>query len=173
MKIKEKVISLIPRRKQKDEIIDETALMVEKIEVPDLKHYIVKGYEEIHQVKQEKEELENKLEEQEKYKQLYEATLVTLSEYNDKDNENKNRIQKLNNTINNKNNEIDELNEKINTYTIKMREVNEKEKNLNKKLDLRYDEGKIDMKNTIMAFIAEQKGHIGKDVLIRKIEKTN
>ena len=66
MEIKEKILSLIPRKQE-----------LKEIKVPDLKQYLINGYEEIRQVKKEKLELENKLEAEKKNKQLYDGALVT------------------------------------------------------------------------------------------------
>ena len=54
-----------------------------------MKQYLVNGYEEIRQVKKENIELENQLEEEKKNKQLYEGALVTLSEFQQRDKDNK------------------------------------------------------------------------------------
>lgn len=61
-----------------------------KISVPDLKQYLVNGYEEIRQVRNKKEELQKKYEDALEYKKLYETTLLTLEEFEKRDNENKN-----------------------------------------------------------------------------------
>ncbi len=56
MNIKEKIVTLIPKKTES----------VKEIKVPDLKQYLVNGYEEIRQVKKENIELENQLEEERK-----------------------------------------------------------------------------------------------------------
>lgn len=60
-----------------------------KIAVPDLKQYLINGYNEIREVKKEKEELKNDLEKAKTYEDLYNATLVTLEEFRKRDEENK------------------------------------------------------------------------------------
>ena len=87
MNIKEKIVALIPKKQES----------VKEIKVPDLKQYLVNGYEEIRQVKKENIELENQLEEEKKNKQLYEGALVTLSEFQQRDKDNKNEIDRLKN----------------------------------------------------------------------------
>lgn len=84
MEIKEKILSLIPKKQE-----------LREIKVPDLKQYLVNGYNEIRQVKQEKIKLENELEEEKKNKQLYEGALVTLDEFRKRDEENNKEISRL------------------------------------------------------------------------------
>ena len=84
MEIKEKILSLIPKKQE-----------LREIKVPDLKQYLVNGYNEIRQVKQEKIKLENELEEEQKNKQLYEGALVTLDEFRKRDEENNKEISRL------------------------------------------------------------------------------
>ncbi len=98
MNIKEKIVMLIPKKES-----------VKEIKVPDLKQYLVNGYEEIRQVKKENIELENQLEEEKKNKQLYEGTLVTLSEFQQRDKDNKNEINRLKNKIKEKEQEINNM----------------------------------------------------------------
>ena len=85
--IKEKMIALIPKRQEN----------LKEIKVPDLKQYLVNGYEETRQVKQKNIELTERLEEENKNKQLYEGTLVTLAEFKQRDDENKCEIKRLEN----------------------------------------------------------------------------
>lgn len=72
---------------------------VEMIAIPDLRSYIIKGYEEITQIKKDHEKLENdyifEKAEKERYKQLYEATLVTTKEFSDRYDADKLTIERL------------------------------------------------------------------------------
>ena len=78
--------------KKKEMIIEETLPDVQHIKVPDLKQYLLNGYKEIREIKQENEQLQLKLEEEHKYKILYDGALVTLDEFKTREDENKNKI---------------------------------------------------------------------------------
>ena len=116
MQIKERILSLIPRKQE-----------LKEIKVPDLKQYLIDGYEEIRQVKKEKIELENKLEAEKKNKQLYDGALVTLDEFRRRDEDNNREISRLKEKIKDKQNEIDILNSKLNTYKIRQHEYDKKD----------------------------------------------
>ena len=60
-----------------------------KITVPDLKQYLINGYDEIREVKKEKEILKEDLEKAKKFEDLYNSTLVVLNEFKERDEENK------------------------------------------------------------------------------------
>lgn len=101
-----------------------------KITVPDLKQYLANGYKEIRDVKQKNEELKEKLENEKKYRDLYESTLIVLNEFKDRDEENKEIQIKMENKINEKEKEITELKEQVNTYRILETEINKKIENI-------------------------------------------
>lgn len=101
-----------------------------KIAVPDLKQYLINGYKEIREVKAKKEELKEDLENARKYKDLYDAALVTLEEFRKRDEENKEIQTRLENKINKKETEITKLNEQVNTYKILGVEINKKIENI-------------------------------------------
>lgn len=109
----------ILKRKKDDNC---TSLSVQEIKVIDLKQYLVNGYNEIRQVKQKLEEKEEELEKEKIYKIKYDATLVTLDEFKNRDDENKEKIKKMEQKIIEKNEEIYELNSKLNSLIISERE---------------------------------------------------
>lgn len=160
-KIKEKIVALIPKKQES----------VKEIKVPDLKQYLVNGYEEIRQVKKENIELENQLEEEKKNKQLYEGALVTLSEFQQRDKDNKNEINRLKNKIKEKEQEINNINSQLNTYKIKQIEYDKREKNLKNEINENV-KTKIDiLKDNICNKIKNTKGNLSKDKIIDIIYK--
>ncbi len=160
MNIKEKIVMLIPKKEN-----------VKEIKVPDLKQYLVNGYEEIRQVKKENIELENQLEEEKKNKQLYEGALVTLSEFQQRDTDNKNEINRLKNKIKEKEQEINNINSQLNTYKIKQIEYDKREKNLKNEINENV-KTKIDiLKDNICNKIKNTKGNLSKDKIIDIIYK--
>ena len=158
MNIKEKIVMLIPKKES-----------VKEIKVPDLKQYLVNGYEEIRQVKKENIELENQLEEEKKNKQLYEGTLVTLSEFQQRDKDNKNEINRLKNKIKEK--EQNNINSQLNTYKIRQIEYDKREKNLKNEINENV-KTKIDiLKDNICSKIKNTKGNLSKDKVIDIVYK--
>lgn len=161
MNIKEKIVTLIPKKTES----------VKEIKVPDLKQYLVNGYEEIRQVKKENIELENQLEEEKKNKQLYEGALVTLSEFKQRDKDNKNEIDRLKNKIKEKEQEINNINSQLNTYKIRQIEYDKREKNLKNEINENV-KAKIDiLKDNICNEIKNTKGNLSKDRIIDIIYK--
>ena len=66
------LINLLFKEKEQTEMITEETLPdVQQIKVPDLKQYLLNGYKEIREVKNQNEQLQLKLEEESKYKLLY------------------------------------------------------------------------------------------------------
>lgn len=160
MNIKEKIVMLIPRKQS-----------MKEIKVPDLKQYLVNGYEEIRQVKKENIELENQLEEEKKNRQLYEGTLVTLSEFRQREIDNKNEINRLKNKIKEKEQEINNINSQLNTYKIKQIEYDKREKNLKNEIN-KNAKVKINiLKDNICNKIKTTKGNLSKDKIIEIIYK--
>lgn len=161
MEIKEKILSLIPRKQE-----------VKEIKVPDLKQYLVNGYNEIRKVKQEKIELENELEKEKKNKQLYEGALVTLDEFRKRDEENNKEISRLREKIRYKQNEIDSINSELNTYKIRQHEYDEKEKKYSANIKNEIEIAMKDLKNEIISNIKNTKGNLSKDTIISIINNT-
>ena len=96
---KMRLIKLFDKKEKKEMIIEETLPDVQQIKVPDLKQYLLNGYKEIREVKQENEQLQLKLEEESKYKLLYDGALVTLEEFKTREEENTSREEKLHEAI--------------------------------------------------------------------------
>ena len=160
MNIKEKIVMLIPKKESAKEI-----------KVPDLKQYLVNGYEEIRQVKKENIELENQLEEEKKNKQLYEGALVTLSEFQQRDKDNKNEIDRLKNKIKEKEQEINNINSQLNTYKIRQIEYDKREKNLKNEINENVKRKINILKDNICNKIKNTKGNLSKDKVIDIVYK--
>ena len=161
MNIKEKIVALIPKKQES----------VKEIKVPDLKQYLVNGYEEIRQVKKENIELENQLEEEKKNRQLYEGALVTLSEFQQRDKDNKNEIDRLKNKIKEKEQEINNINSQLNTYKIKQIEYDKREKNLKNEINENVKRKINILKDNICNKIKNTKGNLSKDKVIDIVYK--
>ena len=161
MNIKEKIVALIPKKQEN----------VKEIKVPDLKQYLVNGYEEIRQVKKENIELENQLEEEKKNKQLYEGALVTLSEFRQRDKDNKNEIDRLKNKIKEKEQEINNINSQLNTYKIRQIEYDKREKNLKNEINENVKRKINILKDNICSKIKNTKGNLSKDKVIDIVYK--
>ena len=161
MNIKEKIVALIPKKQES----------VKEIKVPDLKQYLVNGYEEIRQVKKENIELENQLEEEKKNRQLYEGALVTLSEFRQRDKDNKNEIDRLKNKIKEKEQEINNINSQLNTYKIKQIEYDKREKNLKNEINENVKRKINILKDNICNKIKNTEGNLSKDKIIDIIYK--
>ena len=136
-----------------------------KITVPDLKQYLINGYDEIREVKKEKEELKNDLEKAKTYEDLYNATLVTLEEFRKRDEENKTNLRKLEYKINEKENEISNLKEQVNTYRILEIETNKKIENIEKIKKEEKSNGIKEYKEKLIQEITNTKGNISKSKL--------
>ena len=167
LRIKEKMIALIPKRQEN----------LKEIKVPDLKQYLVNGYEETRQVKQKNIELTERLEEENKNKQLYEGTLVTLAEFKQRDDENKCEIKRLENKVRKKEEEIKDINSELNTYKIRQIEYNKREGNLKNEIDNRVKTEIDKLKENICSKIKNTKGNLSKDktieIVSREIELYN
>ena len=161
MNIKEKIVALIPKQQES----------VKEVKVPDLKQYLVNGYEEIRQVKKENIELENQLEEEKKNRQLYEGALVTLSEFQQRDKDNKNEIDRLKNKIKEKEQEINNINSQLNTYKIKQIEYDKREKNLKNEINENVKRKINILKDNICNKIKNTKGNLSKDKVIDIVYK--
>lgn len=138
-------------KKQKTEetnemIVDSNLPDVRKIEVPDLKQYLVNGYKEIREVKKKNEELQNR------------------------DSENKEKISDLNKKMENKNQEIKQLNDIINTYRIREKEINEMEDRFKSTMEKTEKETERKIKDNLIRMIINTKGNISKNRLCDLIE---
>ena len=140
-----------------------------KITVPDLKQYLINGYDEIREVKKEKEILKEDLEKAKKFEDLYKATLITLEEFRKRDEENKTIQTKLENKINEKEAEIKNLKEQVNTYKIIEIETNKKIDNIEKIKKEEKNNGIKEYKEKLIEEINNTKGTISKSKLFNII----
>ena len=159
MSVKEKILSLIPKTQE-----------LQEIKVPDLKQYLVNGYNEIRQVKKEKLELETQLEKEKKNKQLYEGALVTLNEFRQRDEDNNEEIQRLKEKIKDKQNEIDALNSQLNTYKIKQYKLEKDREDLEDRIKEKVREAEKKLKTLLCDKIRKTKGNLSKDKVIEIIK---
>lgn len=143
-----------------------------KIAVPDLKQYLINGYNEIREVKKEKEELKNDLEKAKTYEDLYNATLVTLEEFRKRDEENKSNLRKLEYKISQKEEEMSNLKEQVNTYRILEIETNKKIENIEKIKKEEKDKSIKEYKEKLIQEITNTKGTISKSKLFSIINST-
>ena len=137
-----------------------------KIAVPDLKQYLIEGYEEIREVKKQREELKEELENAKKYKELYDATLVTLNEFKTRDEENKKIQIKMDKEIIEREIKIADLKEKVNTYKILETETNKKIENIEKIKQEEKNNAIKEYKQKLIEEINNTKGTISKSKLI-------
>ncbi len=168
-----KLIKLFNKKEKTEMIIEETLPDVQQIKVPDLKQYLLNGYKEIREVKQENEQLQLKLEEESKYKLLYDGALVTLEEFKTREEENKNKINELQTKLNEKQEELYKLNDLLNTYKIKQAKVNEQEKNISSLVQDNIDLAISNFKDIVIETIKNTKGNISKDKVCNLIQKTD
>ena len=160
-------------KKEKQEKIEITVLDdnkelpdFRKIAIPDLKQYLINGYEEIREVKKQREDLKEELEKTKKYKDLYDATLVTLNEFKRRDEENKKAQIKMEKDINEKEIRMSALKEQVNTYKILEIETNKKIENIEKLKQEEKNNGIKEYKEKLIEEINNTKGTIGKSKLI-------
>lgn len=145
---------------------NETLPDFRKIAVPDLKQYLINGYNEIREVKKEKEELKEKLEEAKKYKDLYDAALIALDEFKKRDEENNNIQIKMDKEITEKEIKIADLKEEINNYKILKVEIDKEIENIEKIKQKERNDGIKEYKEKLIKEINNTKGTISKSKLI-------
>ncbi len=102
---------------------------IQTIQVRDLKEYLVKDFEQIKTSEQIIENLKNQIEELNKIKIKYDATLITLEEFDARVLREKDKNVKLEQQIKEKNEEIAKLNEEKNNCLIRERIANDKIEN--------------------------------------------
>ncbi len=168
-----KLIKLFNKKEKTEMIIEETLPDVQQIKVPDLKQYLLNGYKEIREVKQENEQLQLKLEEESKYKLLYDGALVTLEEFKTREEENKNKINELQTKLNEKQEELYKLNDLLNTYKIKQAKVDEQAKKISSLVQDNIDLSISNFKDRVIETIKNTKGNISKDKVCDLIQKTD
>lgn len=144
---------------------------IKKIAIPDLKQYLLNGYEEIRAVKKEKEELEEKLKNSKKYQQLYDGALVTLNEFKKRDEENNKKIKELESKIEEMEQEKQSNFEIYNNLRIELTQL-QNEKDNNEKIILnKMDEAVAKAKKKIIENIQNTKGNISKTKVCDMIKK--
>lgn len=166
-----KLVNLFKTKQKSEMIIEEKLPDVQQIKVPDLKQYLLNGYEEIREVKNQNEQLQLKLEEQLKYKLLYDGALVTLEEFKTREKEDKDKINNLQTKLNEKQEEIYKLNDLVNTYKIKQLQVDEQLKNTDNLIQDNIDSAIMNFKATIIDLIKNTKGNISKDKVCNLIKR--
>ncbi len=165
------MVSLFKNKKAKKQEADTQIENIKMIAVPDIREYIVQGYKEIEQVKKDKELTEksrdNYKQDAEKFEKLYDATLIALNEFKQRDERNENKIAELKSKLetemefrkqDNKNNkeEINKLQEEI----IILNNQIEKSKNTEKEV----------IKKELIKTTKETRGNLSKDKVIEIIK---
>lgn len=136
---------------------------IQSIQVRDLKEYLVKDFEQIKTSEQIIENLKNQIEELNKIKIKYDATLITLEEFDARVLREKEKNIKLEQQIKEKNEEIAKLNEEKNNCLIRERIANDKIENTK---DFIISEFKEQIKQVINV----QKGTLSKKKVIDLID---
>ena len=136
---------------------------IQPIQVRDLKEYLVKDFEQIKTSEQIIENLKSQIEELNKIKIKYDATLITLEEFDARVLREKEKNIKLEQQIKEKNEEIAKLNEEKNNCLIRERIANDKIENTK---DFIISEFKEQIKQVINV----QKGKLSKKKVIDLID---
>ena len=136
---------------------------IQTIQVRDLKEYLVKDFEQIKTSEQIIENLKNQIEELNKIKIKYDATLIKLEEFDARVLREKDKNVKLEQQIKEKNEEIAKLNEEKNNCLIRERIANDKIENTK---DFIISEFKDQIKQVINV----QKGTLSKKKIIDLID---
>lgn len=158
---------------------------VKMIPVPDIREYMIKGYEETKKLRKEKEELEQKLklttENAENFEKLYNATLVVSKHFEEQYNEANKECEKyktwyenektcrkadeteLKDNINILKEQLYAKEEELNTYDKTMKDYNENLREL----------AKQELKTRIIESIKGLKGVLSKEKVIKTIEEEN
>lgn len=139
---------------------------IQSIQVRDLKEYLVKDFEQIKTSEQIIENLKSQIEELNKIKIKYDATLITLEEFDARVLREKEKNIKLEQQIKEKNEEIAKLNEAKNNCLIRERIANDKIENTK---DFIISEFKEQIKQVINV----QKGTLSKKKVIDLIDGDN
>jgi hypothetical protein len=136
---------------------------IQPIQVRDLKEYLVKDFEQIKTSEQIIENLKSQIEELNKIKIKYDATLITLEEFDVRVLREKDKNVRLEQQIKVKNEEIAKLNEEKNNCLIRERIANDKIENTK---DFIISEFKEQIKQVINV----QKGTLSKKKVIDLID---
>lgn len=136
---------------------------IQTIQVRDLKEYLVKDFEQIKTSEQIIENLKSQIEELNKIKIKYDATLITLEEFDARVLREKEKNIKLEQQIKEKNEEIAKLNEEKNNCLIRERIANDKIENTKDFIISKF-------KEQIKQVINVQKGILSKKKVIDLID---
>lgn len=136
---------------------------IQPIQVRDLKEYLVKDFEQIKTSEQIIENLKSQIEELNKIKIKYDATLITLEEFDARVLREKEKNIKLEQQIKEKNEEIAKLNEEKNNCLIRERIANDKIENTKDFIISKF-------KEQIKQVINVQKGMLSKKKVIDLID---
>lgn len=136
---------------------------IQPIQVRDLKEYLVKDFEQIKTSEQIIENLKSQIEELNKIKIKYDATLITLEEFDARVLREKEKNIKLEQQIKEKNEEIAKLNEEKNNCLIRERIANDKIENTKDFIISKF-------KEQIKQVINIQKGTLSKKKVIDLID---
>lgn len=136
---------------------------IQPIQVRDLKEYLVKDFEQIKTSEQIIENLKSQIEELNKIKIKYDATLITLEEFDARVLREKDKNIKLEQQIKEKNEEIAKLNEEKNNCLIRERIANDKIENTKDFIISKF-------KEQIKQVINVQKGTLSKKKIIDLID---
>ena len=136
---------------------------IQSIQVRDLKEYLVKDFEQIKTSEQIIESLKSQIEELNKIKIKYDATLITLEEFDARVLREKEKNIKLEQQIKEKNEEIAKLNEEKNNCLIRERIANDKIENTKDFIISKF-------KEQIKQVINVQKGTLSKKKIIDLID---
>lgn len=139
---------------------------IQPIQVRDLKEYLVKDFEQIKEYEQLIDTLNERIEELNKIKIKYDATLITLEEFDARVLREKDKNIKLEQQITKKNEEIAKLNEEKNNCLIRERIANDKIENTKDFIISKF-------KEQIKQVINVQKGKLSKKKVIDLIDGDN
>lgn len=148
---------------------DETALIVKEqpvvVAVPDIKEYLIKEYERVNLLNEEKEQLLIELEKAKEFQLKYEATLVTLDEYSKRLDLSNQKLFKKDNFINELNNKILKITDELNSYKIKFNEAAITKEEIK-------DEIVNEFKNNLVENFNAVKGNLSKAIVAKIINET-
>jgi hypothetical protein len=171
--IKFKNMLSIFKKKEKEENKENSELEnVKIIAVPDIRNYMIKGYEEIREVKQQKENLEEKVrklkEEANKNEQLYNAQLIVSQELTTRNKELENQLSWAKDKEDTQT-RLRELDNKENRKIID--ELKEEKYILEEKLKNKENITRKQIKEELIKKIEDTKGRLSKEIVIDKIKE--
>lgn len=115
--------------------------------------------------------MEERLEEEQKNKHLYNSTLVVLEEYKKRDEENKNEINFLKEKYKKEQEKNYVLQEQINNYTISLETLQNESKQLEKEITKKVKDEIENIKEKICEKIQRVKGNISKNQVCKIIRE--